>query len=149
MQTIARWAFAPLAMVSFLLVACTPGKSGGAGLPPSPLRFDLVMTDNRFEHPTTASVGRQVFRVTNAGATEHSLVLISLSDDVPPIAEQLRSEERRGVPTFAKLPARPPGSEDTFAVELATGRYAFVCFVTDPDGISHALKGMASEFRVA
>lgn len=107
------------------------------------------MTDNRFEHPPTAPVGRQVFRVTNAGGAEHALVVISLPEEVPPIAEQLRSGDRRGVPTFAKLPSRPPGSDDVFAVELAAGRYALVCFVTDPDGVSHALKGMASEFRVA
>lgn len=149
MKTTARRAPAPLAVVFFLFVACTPGTAGGAALPPSPPRFDVVMTDNRFEHPATAPIGRLVFRVTNAGAVEHSLVLVSLAEDVPPIVEQLRSPERRGVPTFAKLPPRPPGSEDTFAVELAAGRYALVCFVTDPDGVSHAAKGMASEFRVA
>ncbi len=106
------------------------------------------MAEYRFEHPSTVPAGRQVYRITNAGAAPHSLVLVSLGDDVPPILEQLRSETRRGAPTFAKLPQRPPGSLDTFAVELPPGRYALVCFVTDPDGVSHALKGMASEIRV-
>lgn len=106
------------------------------------------MTDNLFQNPATVPVGRLVFRITNAGAAEHSVVLVSLPEDVPPIGEQLRSDDRRGVPTFAKVPARPPGSNDTFAVDLPPGRYALVCFVTDPDGVSHAAKGMASEFRV-
>lgn len=106
------------------------------------------MSDNLFQNPATVPAGRQVFRITNRGATNHSLVLVSLPEDVPPIVEQLRSDDRRGVPTFAKVPARPPGSDDIFAVDLPPGRYGLVCFVTDPDGVSHAAKGMASEFRV-
>lgn len=106
------------------------------------------MTDNAFQNPATVPTGRLVFRITNAGASDHSLVLVSLPEDLPPIVDQLLSDDRRGVPTFAKLPVRPPGSHDTFAVDLAPGRYGLVCFVTDADGVSHAAKGMASEFRV-
>jgi len=106
------------------------------------------MTEYAFRHPPTVPPGRQVFRVTNAGSAPHSLVLVALADDVPPILEQLRSDTRRATPTLAKLPSRPPGSHDTFAVELPAGRYGLVCFVIAPDGVSHATKGMASEFRV-
>jgi hypothetical protein len=134
--------------VAFVFAACTSGASGGAPLPPSPARVDVIMNDNVFHNPATVPAGRQVFRITNAGATDHSLVLISLPEDVPAIVDQLRSDDRRGVPTFAKVPARAPGSNDTFAVDLLPGRYALLCFVTDPDGVSHAAKGMASEFRV-
>jgi hypothetical protein len=143
-----RWAAAPLVVATALLAGCTPGRAGGAPLPPSPARIDVTMVEYEFRLPATVPSGRQVFRVTNAGALEHSLVLVSLAEDVPPILDQLRSQDRRGAPTFAKFAARPPGSQDTFAVELPPGRYALICFVTDADGNSHAAKGMASEFRV-
>lgn len=107
------------------------------------------MREYGFDHATQLAAGRLVFRVTNSGTIPHSLVLVALPEDVPPIGEQLRSGNRRGVSTFAQVPQRPPGSRDTFAVDLIPGRYAFVCFVTDPDGVSHALKGMSSELRVA
>jgi len=106
------------------------------------------MTEYAFQHPPTVPTGRQVFRVSNAGNEPHSLVLVALGDDVPPILEQLRSDTRRGTPTLAKLLPHLPGSHDTFAVELPPGRYGLVCFVTAPNGLSHAVKGMASEFRV-
>lgn len=106
------------------------------------------MTEYRFDHQAQIPPGRTVFRVVNAGGESHSLVLVGLDEDVPPIDEQLRSPNRRGVPTYAQVPERPPGSRDTFAVDLEPGRYAFICFVRDSDGVSHADKGMSSEFRV-
>jgi hypothetical protein len=106
------------------------------------------MTDYRFEHQAEVPPGRTVFRVVNAGAEPHSLVLVSLAEDVPPIDEQLRSPNRRGASTFAHVPERPSGSRDIFAVDLEPGRYAFICFVTASDGVSHSVKGMSSEFRV-
>ena len=106
------------------------------------------MSDYAFRHPPEAPPGRVVFRVTNAGALPHSLVLVELPEDFPPVDEQLRSDVRRPVANLARVPERPPGSRDTYAVDLIPGRYAMACFVTDPDGVSHALKGMSSEFRV-
>jgi hypothetical protein len=46
------------------------------------------------------------------------------------------------------MPARPPGSTTSVAVDLAPGRYGLVCFLPDPDGQQHAQKGMSSEFRI-
>lgn len=106
------------------------------------------MTEYRFEHQAEIPPGRIVFRVLNAGAEPHSLVLVALEEDVPPIDEQLQSPNRRGAVTYAQVPERPPASRDTFAVDLDPGRYAFICFVRGSDGVSHALKGMSSEFRV-
>lgn len=106
------------------------------------------MREYRFEHAPLAVAGRVVFRLRNAGSSTHELVLVGLSEDFPPIDEQLRSEERQGVDTVVAIHDRPPGNRTTFASDLQAGRYAFICFVTDPDGVSHALKGMSSEFRV-
>jgi hypothetical protein len=106
------------------------------------------MSDYAFQHPPDVAPGRVVFRISNAGSRTHSMVLVELPEDLPPIREQLRSDVRQPVDNLARLPDRPAGSRDTFAVDLVPGRYGMVCFVADPDGVSHALKGMSSEFRV-
>jgi hypothetical protein len=107
------------------------------------------MAEYSFRHPAEVPPGRTVFRVHNAGSLPHSLVLVELPEDFPPLAEQLTSDVRRAVPTLARVPERPPGSRDTFAVDLAPGRYGLICLVTDPDGVTHGQKGMNSELRVA
>jgi hypothetical protein len=106
------------------------------------------MREYRFDHPPQVAPGRVVFTVRNAGALRHELVLLALPEDFPPIDQQLHSDERRAVDTLAALHDRDPGTRDTFAADLAPGRYAFVCFIRDPDGVAHALKGMNSELRV-
>lgn len=106
------------------------------------------MREYRFEYPPAVPSGRVVFRLVNAGRREHQPDLLPLGDDFPPIDEQVRGEQRRVVTPFAGVPPRGPGETGTFAVDLAPGqRYAFVCFAEDPDGRSHALEGMTSEFR--
>ena len=106
------------------------------------------MAEYRFDFNATVPRGRVVFRVDNAGTIQHALTLIQIPDDYPPLDVQLHSSERRGAATIARVPAQAPGSGSTFAADLGPGRYGFVCFVTDPDGVTHALKGMNAEFRV-
>lgn len=107
------------------------------------------MAEYRFSFSPNVPAGRVVFDVDNVGAIDHALTLIELPDDYPPLDEQLHSEVRRGAATIARVPARPPGGGSRFAVDLHPGRYGLVCFLTDADGVIHALKGMNAEFRVA
>lgn len=51
-----------------------------------------------------------------------------------------------GVVAF--LHALRPGETDAFAVDLVPGRYGMVDFQRDRKGVSNAVKGMYSEFRV-
>ena len=106
------------------------------------------MREYAFEHLPTAPSGRVVVQVENAGSLPHQMVLVKLPEDLPPLAEQLRSETRQAVETLANLLDRPAGSRDTLAVDLDAGRYGLVCFLRDPDGVQHHAKGMSSEFRV-
>lgn len=106
------------------------------------------MREYGFDHASLVAAGRVVFRVRNAGTLTHELVLVALPEDFPPIDVQLHSGDRQGVDTVAAVHNRPPGTTTTFSSDLSPGRYAFICFVKDPDGVSHALKGMSSEFRV-
>lgn len=107
------------------------------------------MTEYDFEHAATVPPGRVVVVAQNGGALEHSMTVVRLPPSFPPILRQLRSNRRRPVETLAQLPARPPGAQGTFAVDLEPGRYALVCFVEDADGRQHAIKGMASELLVS
>ena len=118
-------------------------------MPPPPGSVKVRMAEYRFELAPVAPRGRVVFNVDNVGAVDHALTLIELPEDFPPLDEQLHSDMRRGVATLARVPARPPGGGSRFAVDLPPGRYGLVCFVADPDGVLHALKGMNAEFRVA
>ena len=106
------------------------------------------MREYRFDYRPTVERGRVVVRATNAGTVNHDLVLVALPDDFPPVDQQLHAETHLPVVTLAAVNAHPPGTGSTFAVNLEAGRYAFLCFVKDPDGQTHALKGMSSEFRV-
>jgi len=120
-------------------------------LPPPPPAVVVTMQDvgrYRFEYDPVVPGGRVVFRVVNAGRLVHRLALVPLSEDFPPIDQQLHGSERQAITPFAGVPDRLPGETGTFAADLAPGhRYALICFVEDPDGVSHALKGMSSEFR--
>jgi hypothetical protein len=100
------------------------------------------------EYDHAIPAGRVVFRFVNVGEEKHRPSLLPLPEDVPPIGEQLRGSERRAAVPFAGIREVEPGESGTFAVDLSPGqRYALICFAIAPDGESHALKGMSSEFR--
>lgn len=141
-----RWA--PLAFVAAIGVLALPGCSDKASLPASPARVEISMRESQFDYKPPASRGRTVFHVSNAGTHEHELVLVSLPKDLPPIQEQLRSKSRKSVGTVAFVKPLPPGKSAVFALDLQRGRYAMVCPLKSPDGMSYARKGMASEFSV-
>lgn len=128
------------------LGSCTTTSSA---LPPTPPTVSVTMEDYRFVFDNDVSRGRVVFRADNAGKLDHEMQLIVIPDSFPlTITQQVRSDVRQAFATKAVLPGRAPGVGGEFAVDLAAGRYALTCFLKDPDGKSHAVKGMAAEFRV-
>lgn len=141
----ARRAWLLTASLVMASAACQPAEQ--VALPAGPQVVQVEMTDFSFRYDQPIAGGRVLFRVANTGRSNHSLSLIPLSDDIPPIDQQLRGAERRAVTPLAAIKARPPRTRTTVAVDLAPGvRYAIVCFVEDAHGI-HALRGMSSEFR--
>lgn len=104
------------------------------------------MSEYRFEHPATVPSGRVVFEVVNAGRRHHKLALVPLSDDFPPVAEQLKGDNRRVVTPLAGVVPQAPGARTTFAVNLGRQRYGLFCFIVEPDA-DHPRLGMASEVR--
>jgi hypothetical protein len=108
------------------------------------------MTEYQFEYPTVVPSGRVVFRVTNDGQELHNLVMVPLADDDPPIKAMLADEVRTVLTPFAGIRDQLPGAEATFAVDLVEDRrYAMLCILADAQQRSHAVLGMASEFRPA
>ena len=145
----AAWVRVALAVLCVVATSCVVGdRSSADPLPPAPARVAITMHDYRFEIGGPVPTGRVIFEVTNRGTMTHSLSLIALPEDFPPIDEQLRGDVRRGAPTVARVPARPPGTGSRFALDAAPGRYALVCFIADPDGVIHGAKGMNAEFRI-
>lgn len=132
------------------LFAVSCGSEGReAPLPPRPAVVDITMRDYRFSRDRSVPDGRVVVRVRNAGRRTHDLTLLALPEGFPPIDVQLRGTTRRSLPTLASLHNLRPGASDSFAVDLAAGRYAILCYVTDSNGVTHARgKGMSAEFRV-
>lgn len=141
-------------LAAAVLSASCQGKARQvAPLPRNPEVVNVVMREYGFDYrggnDRTVRRGRIVFRTRNIGKLEHDLVIVGLPKDLPgTLAEQLRSPNRRAGRTLAHQDPRPPGTGGFFAVDLPAGRYGLICFVRDPDGENHALKGMAGEFRV-
>lgn len=135
-----------VAMIVLLLGAC---GAPGPPLPDRPPVVGVTMREFAIDHTSTIPRGRVVFEVRNTGRREHRVSLVKLAEDMPPIREQFSGERRLVVDELAATPNRPPGSRDVFAVNLPPGRWAFICFLIEDDGFSHAKAGMATEFRVA
>ena len=137
--------------LSPLLVAMAFGACNAHPTPPTfplePKVLDVRLEDNRFEYQDPIPAGRVVFRVQNVGGVEHELQLFPLSEQMPSIDDQLRGSERRILNPLGGVPHRRPGQGGVFASDLVVGqRYAMICFLRNANG-SHALQGMASEFR--
>lgn len=131
------------------LLACTVGGCGASRARlPEPQIVEVAMSEYRFDYRPPQAAGRTLLRVRNDGRLAHNLVLIPLDDSIPPLDQQLRGSDRLIVQPVASLPERAAGQSGTFAVDLERGRYGFVCFVQDADGVQHARKGMSSEFRI-
>jgi hypothetical protein len=135
-------------LLAGVLLAASCGRSEAEFPRPVPT-VAVALREYGFDYEAGFRSGRTVVRVRNEGRLEHQLVLIYLPPEIPSLEAQLRSSERQVVPTIVSLQPRAPGRTGTFAVDLDPGRYGFVCFVQDPDGVQHVHKGMSSEFRVA
>lgn len=109
---------------------------------------DVALSEYRFRYEAPTSPGRVIFRARNDGSRKHELLLLPLPEDFPPIRDQVRGKTRRPVGTLAFLKPVRPEDDGVFAVDLRPGRYAMVCFLEASRGITHARKGMASEFRI-
>lgn len=141
----ARFRVAAVAAAAMVLASCGPGRPP---LPPPPAFVEVTMDEYRFKHEGPVPTGRVVFGLRNVGNVDHELVLVPLPEDLPPLRDQIRSDDRLALGTLAHPPPLTAGDAATFAVQITPGRYGLVCFLEDPDGIPHFRKGMHSELVV-
>ncbi len=138
-----RW----VGLAAATLLICSCGSSGPA-LPTGPPIITIDMSEYRYAYTQHIPSGRVIFRMVNTGHQVHEPNLFPLSDQVPPIDQQVRGGTRVVVAPYAAVLPRQPGQVGTFAVDLRAGqRYAFVCFARTAGNKTHASLGMAIEFR--
>jgi len=134
--------------ITFVIVLNLAGCSTRP-LPSSAPTIKVRMREYSLAFKTSIPAGRVVFIGTNRGTIRHQMTLLALPADLPPLTRQLRSETKRQVAaTIAATRVVDPGQYATFAADLAPGRYGLLCFVKEPKERSHAVKGMAKEFKV-
>jgi hypothetical protein len=132
-----------------LFGGCSLGRAEET-LPASPPEIVVEMYEYEYRYNIQQPIpaGRVVFRFVNGGDEVHRPVLLPLTDEVPPILEQVRGDVRAAATPFAGVPPRGPDQTGTFAVDLMPGqRYALICFARTADNRSHAVLGMASDLR--
>lgn len=135
-----------LIVIAAVLSSCASNRRPALPTPPSVV--DVDMTEFSFRYSPPRSGGRVVFRVRNIGRLDHALTLTPLSEDTPPIDQQLHGSVRRILPQFAGTFSVRPGQVDTFTVNLLAGqRYALLCGLFSGTDAPHDLLGMSSEFR--
>jgi hypothetical protein len=147
-REVTRRALCTLAALALLATSCGDDGSDEPPLPPRAKQLNLTAKEYRYDYRPPASPGRFVLRMRNAGGVRHEVIMVELPEGFPPIKEQLRRKKRRLLGTLSYLKPVSPGRTGKFAVDLKRARYAMVCQRAAPDGESHALKGMATEFRI-
>lgn len=131
-----------------VLTGCTASSRHTPPLPPRPQVVAISMREYRFVFNAKIHSGETLFRIQNEGTINHVLAMFEIPEDFPPLDEQLHGDERRSITPVVELPARRPGGTQSFVFDLKAGqRYGLICFLRDPDGESHARKGMNAEFR--
>ena len=114
--------------------------------------IDMNLVDFAFVYnPLAVTSGNIAFQVENIGQQPHELAVFRLPSSMSVLeALELPPEQFDVVGVGGSW---EPGETTNviFTGPLDPGRYALVCFlpdITDPEGIPHAFKGMASEFTV-
>ena len=141
------WPLAPA--VALLLAGCSSGEAKTAPLPPKPAEMSVTMAEYRFDHPPEIAAGRVIFRIHNAGEIDHKLEMVVLPEDFEGTLDaQLHSDVRVPLAGVASIARQRPSDDEVFAVDLPPGKYGFLCFTEFPEGGTHALRGMSSQFVV-
>jgi hypothetical protein len=142
-----------LTLIGFMGPADSSPPVASAGEPDPPV-VRIVSRDFEFDLPARIPAGAVTFQLSNEGPEPHHAWLVRL-DDGHDLDDFLAAVEgdRGKTPEWAVDMGGPmvmmtPGAVSNATIDMKPGRYAFVCHVPSPDGISHLAKGMAKEFIV-
>jgi uncharacterized cupredoxin-like copper-binding protein len=139
-------------------VTVTDGDTGALPEADATLGVEESDTDPKFQFTGLDQLesGDQLVKFENNGKQPHHVAMVALADgktaaDV--LAFFSADSPPPGPPPFTGIPgaftAFAPGGEGVRAQTLEPGSYAVLCFVPDSDGVPHAAKGMAQDFKVS
>ena len=127
--------------------------AGPRGEAPAPAAdVEVRASDYTFTVPALGT-GAHTIHFINDGPTTHELQLIRLNDGAT-----MQSFMASMAPGSTTPPAGvflggggglSRGGDNYWKVTLEPGRYLLVCFVPDPDGVPHAMKGMIQELTIS
>lgn len=118
----------------------------------APAVASFTAKDFAFTGPDTLSAGETTFHLTNAGPSLHHLQLVRL-DSGKTLGDLAAAMKKPGpMPAWAVMVGGPnapdPGAESNATVDLTPGNYIVACFVDQPGGIPHIMKGMVKPLTV-
>jgi hypothetical protein len=141
----------PLAVITALSGASAPLSIAPPPAPPQAVT--VIATDYHFAIPATLSAGPTTFTIVNRGREAHHLQLERLEQGHS-LADFLTALKSGGRPPAWAVDVGGPNAVDpggrslAATVELRPGTYAALCIIPGPDGVPHAMKGMAQQFTV-
>ncbi|MEJ2484039.1 MAG: hypothetical protein P8049_13255 [Gemmatimonadota bacterium] len=121
---------------------------------PDPPVVQIVSRDFEFDLPARVPAGAVTFELRNEGPEPHHAWLIrfdgghDLDDYLAAVEGDRGKNPDWAVDMGGPMVMMEPGAVSNATIDMIPGRYAFVCHVPSPDGISHLAKGMAKEFVV-
>lgn len=147
---------APMSVASAVASSSVVGvasRTAGAQAAGQPLVIEAV--DYGFKTMGSIPAGITTVQLKNLGKEDHEAQLVRLNDGVTvdQFMEALKASENSDEPptifTFEGGPAEmAPGRTGEVILDLKTGQYMLVCFVSGPDKQSHAAKGMVLPISV-
>lgn len=112
--------------------------------------IEVSLVDFAFEmsENTVPADSMVAFNVSNDGDYDHEFFVMRLPEGVT-VEEALEAPEPpEGVELFGGVYAEPGQTASLALNGLAPGTYTVVCFIDDPDGVPHVMRGMVAELIV-
>jgi hypothetical protein len=133
-------------MIRELVVA---GTRGAAAAPTTTL--EARTSDYKFIMPALTA-GTHTIHYINDGPKTHEIQMIKLNEGATTESYMAALAPGATAPPQGVHVGGPgalsPGGDNYWTVTLEPGRYLLVCFVPDPDGTPHAMKGMVQELTI-
>ncbi len=97
----------------------------------------------------SAPAGDIAFNVTNTGQYPHEVVVLQLPEGIT-VEDVFADESLFAQVQFFGFTYADPGAEalPLVMVDMEPGVYTLVCFIDEPEGIPHVMRGMILEFEV-
>lgn len=124
------------------------GEGATREIDPAATRKNVSMLEYEFDFDEPVAAGPTSLVATSNGAQAHFLLLVKLPEGVT-LEKALKSEDTQFEGEWSSGLAAAGGiDEEALTLNLEPGTYGMLCFIPDPDGTPHAMKGMAKEFTV-